>query len=203
MVTEVITSPVVQPTLGELAKAEADKISSPPNLMGLNTNLANSNKWIGYFPLEDTLGKKYNNLELHLTRFSLPQMEMSSSEVSYRGYTKAIPLKVMNPATKELTLEYLVDENWINYSSLFTWMSGIYGTINPTTDISQVSGINPTDYVPLRIFLLDSYKKKKVQFLFENCWIKFFNDLALETSNPGEITHSFTVCYDNYRIEPI
>jgi hypothetical protein len=40
--------------------------------MGLNTNLANSNKWIGYFPLEDVLGKKYNNLELHLTRFSLP-----------------------------------------------------------------------------------------------------------------------------------
>lgn len=43
-----------------------------PNMMGLNTNLANSNKWIAYFPLEDNLGKKYNNLELHLVRFSLP-----------------------------------------------------------------------------------------------------------------------------------
>mgnify|MGYP001771833846 CR=1 FL=1 len=43
-----------------------------PNMMGLNTNLANGNHWIAYFPLEDLLGKKYRNIELHLTRFSLP-----------------------------------------------------------------------------------------------------------------------------------
>lgn len=67
-----------------------------PNMMGLNTNLANSNKWIAYFPLEDNLGKKYNNLELHLVRFSLPQMAMSTTTVSYKGYSKEIPTKVMN-----------------------------------------------------------------------------------------------------------
>jgi hypothetical protein len=87
---------------------------------------------------------------------------MSSSEVSYRGYTKAIPTKVMNYATKELTLEYLVDEYWLNYTALFKWMSGIYGTLNPSTDTSDISGINPTDYIPLRIYLLDNYKKKRV-----------------------------------------
>ena len=43
-----------------------------PNMMGLNTNLANGNHWIAYFPLEDFLGKKYRNIELHLIRFSLP-----------------------------------------------------------------------------------------------------------------------------------
>lgn len=80
-----------------------------PNMMGLNTNLANGNHWIAYFPLEDLLGKKYRNIELHLVRFSLPQMVMSSSMVSYKGYQKEIPLKVMNSETKELTLEYLVD----------------------------------------------------------------------------------------------
>ena len=66
----------------------------------------------------------------------------------------------MNAETKELTLEYIVDAKWTNYKSLFKWMSGIYGTLNPSTDVSDVKGINPTDYVPLRIYLLDSYKKK-------------------------------------------
>lgn len=174
-----------------------------PNMMGLNTNLANSNKWIAYFPLEDNLGKKYNNLELHLVRFSLPQMAMSTTTVSYKGYSKEIPTKVMNQDTKELTLEYLVDQNWNNYKCLYKWMSGIYGTINPTIDTSDINGINSTDYVPLRIYLLDNYKKKVIQFYYANVFIKYFNDLALEASNPEEITHSFTCCYDSFTIEDI
>lgn len=43
-----------------------------PNLTGLNTNLANSNHWVAYLPIESVLGPKYNDLELHITRFSLP-----------------------------------------------------------------------------------------------------------------------------------
>jgi len=41
-------------------------------MQGLNTNFSHSNKWIGYFPLANALGKKYSNLELNLTRFSIP-----------------------------------------------------------------------------------------------------------------------------------
>lgn len=174
-----------------------------PNMMGLNTNLATAKSWIAYFPLEDFLGKKYNNIELHLTRFSLPQMTMNTTTVSYKGYEKEIPTKVMNASTKELTLEYLVDQNWNNYKCLYKWMSGIYGTINPSIDISDVNGINPTNYIPLRIYLLDNYKKKVIQFFYANVFIKIFNDLALEASNPEEVTHSFTCCYDSFTIEDI
>lgn len=39
---------------------------------GLNTNFSHSNKWVGYFPVANVLGKKYSNLELNLTRFSIP-----------------------------------------------------------------------------------------------------------------------------------
>ena len=109
----------------------------------------------------------------------------------------------MNAESKELTLEYIVDSNWNNYKCLFKWMSGIYGTINPSIDISDVNGVNPSDYVPLRIYLLDSFKKKIIQFLFENCWIKMFNDLALEVNNSDEVHHSFTVVYDRYSIEDV
>ena len=172
-------------------------------MFGLNTNLAAANSWIGYFPLESNLGKNYNNLELHLTRFSLPQMEMGSTTVSYKGYQKTIPTKVMNAETKELTLEYIVDEKWTNYKCLFKWMSAIYGTLNPSININDINGINPSDYVPLRIYLLDNFKNKVIQFYFENCWIKFFNDIALEANNSSEIHHSFTIVYDRYSIEEI
>lgn len=172
-------------------------------VLGLNTNLTTSNAWFAHFPIEDVLGKQFNNLDLHLVRFSLPQMQMGSTTVSFRGYQKEIPTKVMNAETKELTLEYIVDSNWQNYKSLYWWMSGIYGTLNPTVDLTGQTTINPSDYISLRIYLLDNYKKKIIQFHFKNCWIKTFNDLALETGTSEHVTHSVVIVYDDYTIENV
>jgi hypothetical protein len=182
--------------------SESSKKEVALNTMGLDVNYANSNKWFAYFPLENILGNEYKGIELHLVRFSLPQQQMGSTTVSFRGYQKEIPTKVMNAETKELTLEYIVDERWKNYKALYAWMSGIDGTFNPVLS-EATEKITPTDYLPLRIYLIDNYKQKVIQFLFENCWIKVFNDLSLETSNSNEVTHSFTIVYDNYKIEKI
>ena len=169
----------------------------PANIYGMDVNYATANAWYAYLPVESILGKKYKNLNLHLTRFSLPQMSMQTTTVSFRGVTKEIPTKVFNPDDKTLTLEYIVDENWQNYRALFAWMSGITGAINKATD-DENTGIQPTDYIPLRIYLLDNYKKKIIEFVFENTWVKTFESISLEQNNPGEITHSFTFAYDRY-----
>lgn len=173
-----------------------------PNAFGLNTNLTNSNHWFAYLPLETLLGKTYSDLDLHIKRFSLPQMEQSSTSVSFRGYEKQIPSKVINYATKELTIEFFVDEKWRNYKALYQWMSSMEGTLNPVTD-EKTTSISPSDYVPLRIYLLDNYKKKVIQFLFSNCWIKVFNEIALEANDSSEVTASFTFCYDQFTIEDV
>ena len=107
-------------------------------------------------------------------------MMMGTTTVSFKGYQKEIPTKVMNAETKELTFEYLVDERWQNYKALFTLMSGTEGNINKVVD-EGLEPISPSDYISIRIYLLDNYKKKVIQFLFENAWIKVFNDIALET----------------------
>lgn len=172
------------------------------SLLGMQTNLAKSNKWYCYLPLESVLGSSYNDLDLHVTRFSLPQIEQTSMEVSFKGYAKQIPTKVLNAGTKELTLEYLIDEDWKNYKSLYQWMSSGEGTLNPVTD-EKTQSIQPSDYVPLRIYLLDNFKKKVIQFCFENCWIKIFNELTLEANNSNEVTGSFTFCYDRFVIESV
>lgn len=202
MTTTTITTPVFQPQQ-QISPDEVKTTNMLPQLNGLNTNLTNSNKWYAYFPIESILGRKYNGIELHLVRFSLPQMEMSSTEVSYKGYTKAIPTKVMNPATKELTLTYLVDEYWQNYKALYLWMSSTGGNINNVVANETISPIVPSDYLPLRIYLLDNYKRKRIQFCFSNCWIKLFNEISLEQNNPGEVEASFTCVYDEFKIEEI
>ena len=171
-------------------------------IFNMDVNYANQNKWFAYIPLEDVLGKRYKNLNLHITKFSIPQLMQSSSEVSFRGYSKEIPTKVLNPSTKEINIEYIVDSNWINYRSLYAFISNINGTLNPVSN-DEKTGILPTEYLPLRIYLLGPYKKKIIQFLFENCWIKVFNELQLDVNSPVEVTHSFTMVFDRYSIEDV
>lgn len=177
-----------------------ERVTKQFNMQGLQTEYATANKWIAYLPIENVLGKKYTGLELHITRFSLPQMVMGSTTASYKGYTKETPTKVMNYQSQELTLEYIVDANWTNYKSLYLWMSEINGSVNRVVD-EKINPITPSNYIPMRVYLLDQYKNKIIQFVFEHCWIKIFNDLALEYSNSGEVHHSFTIVYDDFHID--
>lgn len=195
-----------------MAPADANSIGNQPtiqnmsnntNIYSMDMNYANQNKWFAYFPLEDVLGKNYQNLNLHIQRFSIPQLEQTSQTVTYRGYEKEIPSKVLNPGTKQLTIDYIVDQNWYNYTALYSWMSGIDGVINPiaTDAVSVEDTISPSDYVPLRIYLLGPYKKKIIQFKFSNTWIKVFNEISLDVNAPGEVVHSFTLAFDEYSID--
>lgn len=181
----------------------AVQYAQKPNAYSMDVNYAYQNKWYAYFPLEDVLGKSYKNLNLHLTRFTIPQLQQSSSTVSYRGYEKQIPGKVLNPSTKQLTLDYIVDADWSNYTALYSWMSGIVGVINPiTTNEQEIKNtVNATDYVPLRIYLVGPYKKKIIQFKFSNTWIEVFDAISLDVNSTSEVTHSFTLVFDEYTIE--
>ena len=202
---DVITEPKIEvmksSTYDDISEDTAKAMSSA-QIFNMDVNYANQNKWFCYCPLEDVLGKKYKNLNLHLTRFNLPQLLTGTMTTSFRGYSKEMPTKVLNPDTKEITLEYIVDADWQNYRSLYAFMSNINGTINPVSK-DKKTGILPSEYMPIRIYLLGPYKKKIIQFLFENCWIKVFNELQLDVNQPGQVSHSFTVAWDSYQIEDV
>lgn len=178
-----------------------DKFIKEMGMMhGLNTNFSHSNKWVGYFPIANVLGKKYSNLELNLTRVAIPQMVMGSTTTSFKGYTFEIPTKLIDSETKEIVVEYIVDEKWQNYKSFFKWCSATEGQLNKVADISDVKSVSMTDFLDCRIWLIDSFKNRIIDFVFENCWIKNFNELQLEANNPEEVHHSLTLAYSNFYI---
>lgn len=193
----VFTEPKFTPS--EHSASNAGKIVEP-NLYGIGTNYATANKWIAFLPLENVLGPRYKNVDLHLTRFSIPQITMGNLEVAYKGYKKQIPNKLIDSETKQLTLEYLIDENWNNYRQLYLWMSSLIGNLNPIVE-EETTTITASQYIPLHIYLLDNYKKRIMSFMFENCWVQTFNELALDVNNPNPITHSFTFYYDQMKLE--
>lgn len=92
-------------------------------MQGLDTHYAHANHWVGYVPLENVLGRSFSNLQLNLTDFDVPQMVIGSSSVQFKGYMYEVPTHVIDPDTKEITFNYIVDQNFYNYKSLFTFAS--------------------------------------------------------------------------------
>ena len=151
MADNVITQPDFKPGLGPIpGQIQANQSNPneplPANIYGLDLNYAAANSWYLYLPIENILGTSYNGLNLHVTRFSLPQMEITSATVSYKGYSKEIPTKVINPASKMLTVEYIIDEKWVNYACLYAWLSHIYGTLNPMIENDDTDAVKADKY---------------------------------------------------------
>lgn len=101
---------VMQRKVDEIYQDEFKKTTLDlPQSNGLNPTYTTGNKWVGYIPIQNILGKKWNNLELNLTRFSIPQMEMGSASTSFKGYEYFIPTKVMDGGSKEINFDYIID----------------------------------------------------------------------------------------------
>lgn len=182
--------------------ADVPQPSDAKLYQGLERHAAITNKWIGYVPLETILGKDYKNLELRLTKFSMPPLQIGSTSVSYKGYSIEVPSHILNAETKEITFEYIVDEDFENYAALYNWASGIGNIVDIGDENNNVrtEGVLSKSMLPVRVWLLDSYKKVRREFLFEGAWIKQFNDLALDYSQANEIHHSFTMTYYNFKV---
>lgn len=58
-----------------------------------------------------------------------------------------------------------------------------------------------SDLIDVRIWLLDSFKNRIIDFVFENAWIKTFQNLSLAADNPDEVHHTITLAYSNFYIE--
>lgn len=177
----------------------APSLNPRPAMNGMDQSYAIGNQWYCYLPIEDVLGKRYKNLELHLTKFSIPQIEIGSMDVSYKGYTKTVPTGVLNAGPKQLTLSYLVDEYWQNYKSLYAWVQSYVNVTNKVTDDTS-NGVHASAFIPMRIYMVNNYKRTCVSLEYVNTWIQVFQEISLDVTNQDQIEHSFTICYDDFRM---
>lgn len=183
---------------------------SDGDYQGLNTNYAIENKFICYIPLENIYGTTFRNLELNVTRWTLPHLNVGSSSVQFKGYTYAVPTGIMDAEDREVTIEYIIDSEWKNYTALYSWAGGM-APFNPITEEATedtLNGIPASDSLELkdkildiRIWLINNYKKRVLDFVYHDCWICQFADLAMDVAGTNEIKHSFTCKYSRFTIE--
>lgn len=172
---------------------------------GLNPTSANGNKWICYLPFKNVLGEAYPNLELQCTQFYLPAVNVAYTTVGYQGYTMKVPAaKVMNADDKTLKFQYIVDDEWRNYTALYVWASKFaqYGTaVDGATSVAQLAAI-ADKFATIRVWLLSPFKKRIVDFEFHDCWIQSFGEILLDCTSSDPVKHDFVISYSDFTIIP-
>lgn len=172
-----------------------------------NNNQAVTNKWVADIPIS-TIISDIEDTSLSLVTFSIPQTQISSSPISYMGDSVEIPTGVVNPDDKTITFNYLLSSDWSQYKNLQKWVS-LLSNVNSTIDVAGQSPIlSMSNYaiysLPIRVYILDEFKKMVMSIKYENCWISDFSEISLDYSDdPQPINHSFTIKYSSFKIEDI
>jgi hypothetical protein len=165
-------------------------------------NLATSDKWILGLKTEELAQKldiDADEIYMKITALEFNGVDMAESEIGRGGETITIPAYADNP-DKTLTINYLIDENWEEFAFLLRWYSA-------NAKCSVIDG-DDTDYGSnvylnnVSLYLLNSYKKPKLEIIFEGCWIKNLGTFDFSYENPDiDIKSALTLKYQQYKFK--
>lgn len=173
------------------------------------SNTANSSRWIASVPISN-VDDGLKDVEVNLTEFSIPPVEIGRVETSFKGQEVALPGTTLQPGVKEVTFNYLIADKWDNYYSLYKWCDMLI----PQSTIMGEASTRPREtgewtaalhyLLPVRVFLLDEFKNPILKFEYHNCWISTFGELRLSyQDDPSTLNHSFTINYTDFTIEKV
>lgn len=182
--------------------AENDQIvESADKQMDYKNTGAVKNKWIADIDLS-IISPDLSKVVLPLTEFTIPEVSVSTAKTYYRGVEFEIPTGVFKPTAREITFGYLIDQDWVNYISLYQWIN-LYCPVEQVTPdelIARQDNYVETTYpiLPINVYLLGAYKTPLVRIKYENCYIKQFGDISLAyQDDPDIIKQEFTIrCTD-------
>lgn len=169
--------------------------------MDYKNTVAVKNKWIADIDLS-VISPELSKIVLPLVNFAIPEVNISTAKTYYRGVEFEIPTGVFKPSAREITFNYLIDQDWNNYISLYQWIN-LYCPIEqvvPDNMITRKDSPIQTTFpiLPINVYLLSAYKLPLVRIKYDNCYIKQFGDIMLDyQEDPEVIKQEFTIrCTD-------
>lgn len=169
------------------------------------TNFASNLRWVASIPF-NALFPNDDDVQLSLTQFDIPDIEIGSVSVAYRGYEVEEPTGMIQSGEKTCTFSYLIDTDMYSYWMMYKW-ANMYTNQNLDT-IVEAETDNPippiSTRIPISIIIIDEFKKPVINITYYDCWIKSFGNLSMSYQDePDVLTHSFTVAYSRFEIKRI
>ena len=139
---------------------------------------------------------------MNITTFTVPAIELSTDSTSYRGNEIELPTHVIQPGKKEVTFNYIISQDYLDYMALQNWFLQ-NAPVNKDTnyiDTGNVQANGQLKTCDIDVALLSPYKKPILGLRYKNCYIKSFSELQLSYAEQAEIPHSFTCSYTHFVI---
>lgn len=147
------------------------------------------------------LGKKYNEInsqagisknaiKFSIISANIPEITVKAQDLRYASHTLPISSHVRDPYTP-LTIEFKIDNQYANYSTLYEWLNFI---LNEKEGYFDAEGLSPDKkYIKsynttLSIVSLDEYNEPLIQWIFTNAFISNLGEIQLNYQNPDELT---------------
>lgn len=168
----------------------------------IGLNLATSNSWIAVFPYSIIDPENGNDICFNLTSFNFAGMIMAGVEISRFGELFPIPTGSVE-TDKNITFRYKPDSEWNQYEFLFKWFDRLQN--NKKLDQENYNDWINSEMVTVKVFLLNEYKKPKLKWTFNYCWLKEFGELDMPYDSQGGsgLDHGFTLQFMDYDFERV
>jgi hypothetical protein len=168
----------------------------------IGLNLATSNSWIAVIPYNIIDPDNGNEIAFNLRSFNYAGVIMSGADIPRYGEMFPKPSGAVE-SDKIVTFRYKPDSEWKQYEFLFRWFDLIAN--NKKLDHSEYNSWINSSLVNVKIYLLNEYKKPKLKWTFNNCWLKEFGELDMEYDSAGGtgLDHGFSLQYMDYDFERV
>jgi len=151
--------------------------------------------WIAQIPFEQVnTDLKSRQMIFNLTTFILPEQNMNINEIHYQGANLHLPSGVRD-SDKDLSFEYLLDENLMSYKFLYDW-AALFSQEGGAGSSTVINGVLAEGIVPVTVILLTPFKKPLLTLKFHDAWISRIGELNLSyQSEDNPILHTFDLKY--------
>jgi len=168
----------------------------------LNLNTATSNSWIAVIPYNQIDPDGNENVVFNLTQFNFTGLIMAGAEVAKFGEMFPLPTGVVE-TDKIVTFRYKPDSEWTQYEFLFRWFDR--GQNNQHNEYNDYNEFITGQYSDVTVYLLNEFKKPKLKWTFQNCWLKEFGelDMVYDTAGGTGMDHGFSLQYMDYTFDRV
>jgi hypothetical protein len=150
------------------------------------------------FVLKRTPHINYFSQAVTVPSISLPVAEQSSMFITAKHPGHKLTYQ-------DFTLDFIVDEDLNNYMEIYNWMYtlGFPKDFNGYNNALKLPNVDKATFSDGSLFILNSNKQPKLEFIFENMFPVNLNELRLDTTqdNLQFITCSVSFAYLKYEVK--
>lgn len=176
---------------------------SSETIFPAHQNLATKTKWIAEIPFSLLFSDISSSINLNITRFTLPSLNMETPEASYLSYDVPVPSRIQNIDSKEVEFEYILSSDYNQYFLMCRWLNACVANEFLENENLTLKQKELAVKLPINLFLLSEFKTNVYKIKFNNCFINSLEsmDFIYNTSDDEVLKHVFRCSFSNITFE--